>query len=566
MMAEWTGILEPSPFVEDTLRCSQTIIDAGPVSPVGPMFELESVIPIEQSDWDSNFPIIENERKIGAAKVDSFLDDYYYRVHVTPLTLAFGAILSEVVDTFIVWNAWFDEIDMLDIVETGGDEFELTGEDAPYTFKPLEYTTYTVTVPKEGSANINSSIFYSFDTGEERTVIITGIRMIVFAFCPEVNIPEGLEWLTDILTPIDGIGSEQRISIRQVPRQSFTFSVPLKTEKEQSRFEAAMFGWQKRYFGLPVWTERVIHTADINADDEIITVDTTNADFRDDSYAVIWKSLTQYEAVKITDVAAGSLTLESPVVNNYTGTKFILPCRIVQVTAPARKSNPVASVMIAEINFAVKDNVLLTGYTPEETYKDLPVLLICSKQFGSAPKESESDSDSFLQDYESGDFDYFSDSEFNMISQSWGFVNTTREQCWNFRLFLHSLYGRQGTFWAPTYKKDLTQADTIGSADTDFQIENIKLAENMTFNSLRTHLAFIFPSGTVLYREITGIVESDEDIEIISIDSALGVQVEPGDCMISFLDLCRLASDSVRLDWFFFDNNKVETPFLAVKE
>jgi len=565
-MAEYTGILEPSIFVEDDLRCSATIAAASPVSPVGPMFELESVIPIAQGEWDSNLPVIENQRKIDAAKVNSFSDDYYYRVHVTPMTIAIGAILSERVEQFIVWNAWFDEIEMLDIIETGGDEFELTGETAPYTFRPLQYITYTVTVPKEGSANINSSIFYSFDTGEERTVYITGIRMIVFAFCPEVEITEVLEWLTDILTPVDGIGSEQRISVRQVPRQSFTFSISLKTEQEQSRFEAAMFGWQKRYFGLPIWTERVIHTGDIDADDETITVDTTNADFRDDSYAIIWKSLTEYEAVKITVATAGSLTLESPVVNNYTGTKFILPCRIVQVTAPVRKSNPVASVMIAEINFAVKDNVLLTGYVPEETYKDLPVLLVGSKQFGGTPKESESDSDSFLQDYESGDFDYLSDSEFNMISQKWGFVNTTREQCWNFRLFLHSLYGRQGTFWSPTYKKDLEQADTIGAADTDFQIENIKLAENMTFNSLRTHLAFIFLSGTVLYREITGIVESDDDIEIISIDSALGVQVEPGECMISFLDSCRLATDSVRLDWFFFDKNKVETPFLAVKE
>jgi hypothetical protein len=565
-MAEWTGILEPSIFVEDTLRCSATIAAALTPSPVSPVFSLESVIPIDQGDWDSNLPIQENERILSGTKVDSFLDDYYYRVHVTPLTIAFGAILSEVVDTFIVWNAWFDEVDMLSIVETGGDEFALAGQTAPYTFKPLEYETYTVTVPKEGIPNLASSIEFDFDTGEDRTVLITGIRMIVFAFCPQVEMKEMLEGLTDIIMPNDGIGSEQRICVRQIPRQSFTLSVPLKTEKEQARFEAAMFGWQKRYFGLPIWTERVIHTAAINATDMTITIDTTNADFRDDSYAVIWKSLTEYEAVKITTVAANLLTLESPVVASYTGTKFILPCRIAQVPTAARKSNPVAAVAIADISFAIKDNILLTGYTPETTYLGLPVLLVGSKQFGGSPKESQIDSDSFTQDYESGDFDYFSDSEFNLISQGWGFVNVTRAQCWNFRKFLHSLYGRQGTFWAPTYKRDLIQAETIGAADTNFQIENIKLAENMTFNTLRNHLAFIFTSGTVLYRAITGIVESDEDIEIVSIDSALGVEVDIGDCVISFLDLCRLASDSVELDWFFFDKNKCETTFLTVKE
>jgi hypothetical protein len=564
-MAEWNLTSPIDIITEDDFRCSATIQDA-PLSPVDPVFEIAGFEPVGDCSMDSQYPAPENQRIYEATKVESFLDDYYYRVHVTPLQIEIGAILAERVETFIVWNAWFDEVDMLSIIETGGDEFELAGQTAPYTFKALEYQTYTVTVPKEGIPNLASSIYYLFDTSEERTVYLTGIRMIVFAFCPLVEIKEMLEWLTDIITPSDGIGSEQRICARTVPRQSFTWQVPLKTAKEQSRFEAAIFGWQKRYFGLPVRTERVKHTADIDADDMSIAVDTTNADFRDDSYAVIWKSLTEYEAVKITTVAADSLTLESPVVNSYTGTKWICPCRIVQVSAAIGKSNPDADYMTAEVTFAVKDNVLLTGYTPEVEYLGLPVLTVGSKQFGGSPKDSSSDSDSFVQDYGSGDFDYLSDSEFNLISQAWGFVNETRAECWQFRLFLHSLFGRQETFWAPTYKDDLTQAETIGAADTSFQIENIKLAENMTFNTLRTHLAFTFPDGTQLYRAITGIVEHDENIEIISIDSALGVEVGVGDCVISFLDLCRLASDSVQLDWFMFDKNKADTTFLAVKE
>ena len=124
----------------------------------------------------------------------------------------------------------------------------------------------------------------------------------------------------------------------------------------------------------------------------------------------------------------------------------------------------------------------------------------------------------------------------------------------------------QGTVWVPTYKDDLAQASIIGAADTSFQIENIKLTDNMTFNTLRTHLAFIKPDGTTYYREITGIVELNDNIEVISIDAFLGEEIAVGGCMICFLDLCRRASDVAKIDWFFFDHNNINETYMAVVE
>jgi len=567
-MASYTGILADVIIAEDAWRAgvSANISGVAAVSPVAELFELESVIGLDAGALHNNKPIEMNERSRAGTKVNSFVDDYYYRVHVTPLTLALGEVLSELVDTFIVWNAWFEAIDCDDITENGGDEFELDGEEAVYTLEPLEYQTYTVTIPKEGSANIASSIDFTFDTGEQRSVIITGIRMIVFYFPPQVTVKESYEFATDIITPRDGIGSEQRISYRQIPRQSFVVNVPLKTAKEQNRFDAAMFGWAKRYFGFPIRTEKENHSETINQDDLVINVDTTFADFRDESYALIFKSIDEFEAVKIDTVAADSLTLESAVVASYTGNKWIAPLRITQVTSVVQKSNPVADVAFAQVSFAVKDNILLTGFVAEQTYNDLPILLVGSKQLNGSRKESSIDSDSFVQDYGSGDFDYLSDSEFNLNMQGWGFVNETKEAMWVYKQFIHSLLGRQGTMWVPTYTDDLTLAETIGASDTSFQIENIKLAENMGLNDLRTHLSFIFPNGDVLCREITGIVESDDDIEIISIDSDLGLEVEAGDCQVCFLDKCRMASDTVVINHLIAYKNYSNVSLLAVKE
>jgi len=396
--------------------------------------------------------------------------------------------------------------------------------------------------------------------------------MAIFAFPPQIEIKETLEWLTNVIMPTDGIGSEQRISIRPIPRQSFTYSIPLLTEKEQSRFDAFMFGYQKTTCDLPIWTEKVAHSATITAGAMSITVDTTNADFRDSGYAIIWKSLTECEKVSVSSVADGALTLSAAVASTYTGDKFIMPCRTAQIKDVVKRTNTDANYSIAQVTFAVKDNVLLTGYTPDETYtavdsgsSELPVVTTGSV-IGIQDKEYTSDSDSVVQDYGTGDFDYFSNSEFNLIGQNWTFYNDTKAKCWDFRLFLHSLKGRQGTCWIPTYKNDLTQVETIGAADVVFSVENIGLTDNMGLNDLRTHLAFVFTDGTIICREIEGIEENISGYDEITIDSALGLEVEVGDCKICFLDLSRQASDVVSIDWLEPNKNSVNQVFVAVVE
>ena len=388
---------------------------------------------------------------------------------------------------------------------------------------------------------------------------------VPFTFVPDIEVQESLEWLTDIIKPNDGIGSEQRIIVRKIPRQAFSYSIKLKTAQEQARFDALMFIRQKYHFILPIWTEKVRHITTITAGESTITVDTTNADFRDNSTAIIWKSLTEYETVIVQTVAAGLLTLELPVVATYTGVKYIMPCRLAQITKVIERTNDEVAFSRVQVNFAVKDNILLTGFTATQTYLGLPVMLTGSV-IGLQDKSYSSDSDSFAQDYDAGDFDYYSDSEFNFLGQNWTFYNDTRAKCWDFRLFLHSLLGRQGTCWMPTYREDVVATDVIGAADMSFHIVNIELASNMTYNTLRTHLAFIFSDGTVICKKITGIVEADETEEVVSIDTSLGVEVPIGGCIISFLDLNRQASDLVEIDWLEHNKNSVNQVFMMVKE
>jgi len=311
-----------------------------------------------------------------------------------------------------------------------------------------------------------------------------------------------------------------------------------------------------------------MHTGTINIDDTEILLDTTYSDFRPSSFGIIWHinwdEAKEYEIIKIQDIQPDKLVLQDPVGSQHEGSKYIIPIRQAIIDSVVDKSDISSEVASLKVNFIVKDNIYIDTYSADTTYKSLPVLTNDSMQTIDAQKRYGSDADKFNQDYESGDFDVISDSQFNIISQSWNFVNGNINDCWSFREFLHYLRGRFKAIWIPTFRKDFILSRQIGPTDTTFYIENIGLAQNFMLNNLRKHLAFIFPDSTILFREITDINAYDEDEEIITIDSALGVTIDPGDCIISFLDLCRLSTDEIRIEWFGDGLNQCELLFTDV--
>ena len=180
-------------------------------------------------------------------------------------------------------------------------------------------------------------------------------------------------------------------------------------------------------------------------------------------------------------------------------------------------------------------------------YKTFPVLTDASVVGRGQSKIS--DGDLSITDFSTGDFLIYSDSEFNKVTQNHVFKNYDKTETWNHRLFLHYLLGQLNVVWVPTFKSDMILVDIIDSTDISFKIENIGLTDNMGVNDLRNHVAFIFNDGSMILREIVNITETDEDEEVVHIDSSLGQVINIGEGTISFLDKCRLSSDMVKIDW-----------------
>lgn len=542
-MASYDGTLVDNPHrAEDAWRNISVNVETGQAihTITFPPEEIHSVVPLAQSDW-TFVQQGENETAYTGTKAISFLDDYYYRVHISPASIAFGAIVSPSEEEFIVWNAWFETKSCTDITKTSEDEYTLDPE-AIFDLMSLEYETFTILVDTDGSATFDATVTFTFDS-EAPVLTLSGTRVAIFPFSPKIPMTESLEWLTNIITSRDG--SEQRISLRPTPRQSFKFNVLLTSEQEQAQLEALMFQWTKRMWGIPIWGEWESHSDTINIGDTTITLDTTDADFRDDSYAIIWQDHDSYEVIKIETMADDSLTLEFPIVSQWTGNKHIMPIRTGYMISPSNMRIDADGYAEFDCNFIVQDNELITTHTADEEYDSLTVLEASHEQGG---LDNKIDGDVRIIDFGMDDFSLISDSDYNVYIQQHAFRKLGKSEIWAFRELLHSLYGRQGVCWILTDKEDFVQAQTLGAAETELRVSNVGWARNMTLNSMRTHIAFVFSDGRRYYREITGLTEDDTE-DIIGIDSALGIQIEPGDCNICLLDKCRLTEDKIDIEW-----------------
>ena len=405
-----------------------------------------------------------------------------------------------------------------------------------------------------------TSVGYS--NGECYLTLVPDFEAATLFWRPQSDIIETLEWNTAILKSFNG--TEQRIKVRHAPRQFFKMRIFLGTDKLNSWYDSIIHTWQKQKWLIPIWNEYVEHTEDINIKDTTITVDTTFADFRSSNKAIVWKSATEYEILVVDTKTDSQLSLSYAILNQFTGSKYIIPVRTAYLTSHSKKSRYRNGPSFVDLVFSIYDNINLTDYVKTNDYDN--ITLLAQPAFMDDTYSEESDADIIIEDFETGIFKVRSNSPFNILTQGHKFFNDTKEDCWNFRRFLHSLNGRQKTIIIPTFRSDVTQIDDIEVTDTHVVIENINLASNMGYNNLRKYIGFYFEDGTLIVRKITGISGINSVSERINFDYNLDLSsaVESGDCKICFVDKCRLASDSVELQWQYAHRNECNTNLTRV--
>lgn len=468
--------------------------------------------------------------------VGRFSEDYYHRVHVAPSHISLGNLLSSQTRNVEVWNAHFESKVLSAIGEEGLDGITLTAPAAaPTTFAPLESRIYVVSISTDGAPVIDGTYSFFF-TGETPLLRIGGRRVVVWPFLPQTQHNESLEWSTDVLPSFK---SEQRLALRTAPRQGFALTHQL-DPNQFSRAKAMATQWAARVYGLPVWSE-LTRVGGLTAGAATIMMSTADADYRDNDVVCVWESDSLYEAVEITTVLADRLVLKLPLPTSFTNA-LVLPLRFARTLDGVDFNRGASDITVAQVSFNVSQNKDLGGTMGLPQYRGKDVLTIQT----SLQEEAKERISRIVTVFDNGSGPVDVDVNNNWVRSSKiiAFDTLDRSERWSTRKWLHSLRGRQKSFWLPSWTEDLTPVVDLTTAIPSIVVRYLGYHLFYTVKDV----VIMLRNGTYVYARITGGSVNPDGSETLALSAPLPQNIAMADIdRVCFMSHVRLDTDKINL-------------------
>lgn len=490
---------------------------------------------------------------VGSRDMKSFVDDYYEMIHVLPSSVNVGSITGDISTNVEIWNAYREESKQLTaIVETGttGVSFSLT---APKTFNPLESTIETLDIFISGPAELAAEYELIFTGISSSSITATGERVLALPYIFGAPATETLKFKTDILNKKDG--TEQRIRLRSSARNHFDVSLTIPNDEMQRAFNL-IYGWRVNSWALPIWTQARIGST-VNAADLVISVDTTNAQFKVGGFVCIWQNAKLFQVVTITAFDLTSITINTPASSQFI-TPYVMPAvTSIMIKDPTRSHDAYNGKIKAEFLLIGNDEITSAGtlypyadgieefyYTPLMPGKKLTDTI-----------KSKFD----IIDYDTGNITTFSDWTHAKVARKIKVIFETPAEIYEFKEWAYRIAGRQVPFYMPFYENSFTVTQTV--TVTNSMVVSAQGYSN--YAAVRTMIA-IYSAGAWTYTKINTVIDNGNGTETLSLDDTLNF--EPEDIvMISYVGLFRLDNDDIKMKWHPSGVVEVNLPIIELE-
>lgn len=490
---------------------------------------------------------------------------WFGHVHLIPTSFTLGNVLTGVEETYELFNAYRRQSKTISATtKTATDGFTFTNEpaDSPNALSPLTGVVVTVNISPTGPVTINASVQYDFVGGESLTVTFTGTRVVVASLEPQENITERWEWYTDVIEAASG--NEVRISARDVPRQTYIYRYK-NEDADLQFFENQLWGWLENTWGLPLWTDYTVLTADIAAGATNIPVESTaDRDFRSNvnggEIALVWSDKGTFEAFEVSSFTSTALVARQGLNNAFSEGDIVMPMRLARITDTIGGSYFNVNVKERAVPFRVINNQEQTTTSPAPlfdagTYRGLPIWDITSDYLVTSGSYNVNDDkgitvfdDKLGKIAASTNRKYPKNTLTGLSMEAYGRAEFVR-----IRAFLHAMRGRQKSFWVSTGRKDFVVESEVTAPATEINVEPINYT-NQVFNvengpKTRQDIEIVYVDGTVDRRRITGAQITEGIREVLTLDSSVSQTVSTDNVeRISFLVKRRLASDTLNFE------------------
>lgn len=485
----------------------------------------------------------------------AFFHDFYNRIHIAPSLISLGNLTSTQVRDVVVWNAYTTPKLLSFIQAVGADGLDLIEPiEAPTYFGATEERTYQLSISTNGPPVIDARYVFHF-SDESPSLRVTGRRVVVWPFIPQVEHRETLEWLTDILPSFN---NEQRLAVRQAPRQALTYEFQL-LPHSFSRAKALATQWAHRVYGVPVWSE-LTRVGLLPAGITEVTLDTRNADYRDNDLILIWESDTHFVAAENLQVLPDRIVLKFPLEDTYQNA-YVAPLRFARTPQGVSFRRFAHDITIANVSFQVTQNKDLAASAGYPQYRGKDVLTERSVIISDlAERISRS-----MDEFDNGSGPVIVD-----IQKSWvdsakvvTFDTLSREHRWAVRGWLHSLRGRQRAFWLPSWNRDLTLVEDVGANGTTLVVRPIGYPLYYGVKDIMVQLK----SGVQAFARVLGGATNSNGNEVLSLDVPLGVDAPVSEVdFICFMSHVRLNADRVEIQHTSAGRATISIPVVETPE
>lgn len=376
--------------------------------------------------------------------------------------------------------------------------------------------------------------------------VVTDLPVFMFRMNWNDALTETLAFLTSVLP--SPTGAEQRISTRQTPRRTYEADFLL-TGPERTFWDLFInrLGGQELYIPMP-WEFVVIRTRLVQGAATRIDFDPSFTEWPYLSgYAILQgDSALESEIVEFTPDANG-IVLNAPVAQTWPVGSKLIPLRRGVIDDIGTVSQPTAGVAKVTTRFRFKTpNKWTPAADMSPVYAGLPV-------FTNEPNWVEDLSvrfDRSVNVLDTGIGKTYDVDTLNRVflGQAHRWFLRGREAMAEFRDLLYRNMGRQGGFWLPTFKADLTLAANAAASATTITVESVGMTYTGGPTKGREYIAIRHDGGTI-YRKITSASAGTlGGTEKLGLDQAVGLALSPGQVRkISFMDVARFDSDNFDL-------------------
>lgn len=486
---------------------------------------------------------------INAVRSNDFSSVIYGQVLISPSTINFGKVTTDLSENFAIWNANDSSVYLENITEENFDGVAIYGKENGW-ISSNSVEVYNVVVTAEGGKTIDAYAKFNItDLGYLPTLNILGSRSVLFGFSPDFSGSNTINYsyFTNVKTFYSG--NEERHAMFAQPEMNLTNNY-LAIGSNARLMQNYLQNIGADTFLLPIYQYVEKTQSEINIGDLEIYIEDVR-EFTIGEYLMIGQYHNIYAQNEIIDIdeVENKITVKNAFTKSFKSNTNVFPLKEVRFTENNNSLSKITDdVMQGAFNFSLVNNNNILKEFPDVFINNFEGLDVLEHR-----PDYRSMAASF--DFIFEDFKDFGNQE-RIIQMdrannnfSYSYVLKNKDEINYFKEFMRRRQGQLGEFYVKSFYQDFKIQQDIEQSSTTILVENNGQASLNSGLDHREAISIELRDGRSIYRKISNFLTDNETTEKIVLFENIGENIKKEDVVrIEFLLRTRFTTDTLSIE------------------